>query len=158
MKYRILTLCTAALLIGAVACDDGIDDPDFEDPTMQSLAGDWVARADTGLFVLSFGGLADDLLEEGAYVELSLQADGQASGQLFVPEDEDGLNDEGADETFGGTWDLAEDDDVFFIDLDHDADTFLRDVALFVDTQDQLVVDAVSGAGERIQLVLIRTD
>ena len=117
---RSLTLFVVAglTLPGLVACDDDPTGPDRAE-----IAGSY--EATTLIGHASDGDV--DALAEGGYLDIVLRADGTTTGTFFVPEgDEDG-SDLNADLT--GTW-AVDGDQVTF---DHDADTFIRDVAFTYD-------------------------
>ena len=149
LTKRTLMLAATVLVLGAAACED---DDDLDDPTLASLAGNFEARGETGVFSVTIGGLPVDVLDAGGFVELSLEADGTTTGRLFFPGgDEDGGD---LDETLDGTWSLREDDDDWVVELSHESDTFLRDVELEVESNDRLSIDeTVSGARVQVQLI-----
>jgi hypothetical protein len=124
----------AAVLAFAAACDDTTTEP-----TRASLAGTYVATT----FTSTTNGVVTNHLQSGGMVTLTLTSAGTTTGQILVPNE--------TDDNLAGTWDIVDDDE---IDLDHDADTFIRDMELRV-VGNTLVGDRTFG-GTRIQLVLTR--
>jgi hypothetical protein len=97
-------------------------------PTMASVAGSYTATT----FTVTESGGTTNILAAGGSISLTLAAAGTTSGTLFVP---GGAEDGGDfDEDLTGTWTLQDST----VSLDHDADTFLRDMTLTVRGQ-QLV-------------------
>ena len=92
------------------------------------------------------GGATTDWLEDGAFVQLSLAANGTTTGRLFVPGAEEGGSDMDVDLT--GTWTLHGET----VRLKHSADTFLRDMPLT--TQGSRLIGDQSFGERRIRLVL----
>jgi hypothetical protein len=95
---------------------------------MTSVAGSYAATS----FTVTEAGGTTDVLSTGGSITLSLTAGGTTNGRLFVPGGaEDGSD---FDEDLTGTWALQDST----VTLDHDADTFLRDMTFTVRGQ-QLV-------------------
>ncbi|MGH7504812.1 MAG: hypothetical protein ACRELX_04145 [Longimicrobiales bacterium] len=152
MKHRILTIAAASLLAVAPGCDQ---DAELTDPSMTAIAGDWEARGDHGVFLYRAGGLTTDVLGMGGYVTLALEADGTASGRLFVPS----TTGDDLDVPFLGTWMLDEIDDFdedVAVEIDTPAELFLRDVKLEVASENRLEANENFLGGENVLLVLVR--
>jgi hypothetical protein len=105
--FLMLTLPGAAL-----ACSDSTA------PTLDDVAGSYTAEQ----FTTEEGGVVTDQLAGGASLNLVLASDGSTTGRLFVPGGDEGGGDFDAD--LVGTWSL----DGATVTLDHEADTFLRDM------------------------------
>jgi hypothetical protein len=95
---------------------------------MASVAGSYTATT----FTVTGTGGTTNVLAAGGSISLTLAAAGTTSGRLFVPGGGEGSGD--FDEALTGTWTLQDST----VTLDHDADTFLRDMTLTVRGQ-QLV-------------------
>lgn len=136
------------LAIALAACADSGTEPDG--PFVHDVAGAYSADPDFGAltFTSTTDGETIDQLAQGASISLRLDPDGTTEGQLLVPAgDEDG-SDIAAD--LAGTWELNGD----VVTLDHDADTFLRDMPLEL-RANQLVGDATF-SGTRVDVALQR--
>jgi hypothetical protein len=114
MRGITMTRLIAFSALAFLGCDS--DDP-FT-PSVDNVAGTYTATT----FTTTAAGVTTDHLAAGASVELTLSADGSTSGRLFVPD----AGEEGGDfeANLVGSWTI---DDQSVV-LDHDADTFLRDV------------------------------
>ena len=148
------SLAFVALAAFAVAaCEDTGPVPIGPDGEL-AVAGTWAASPGEGgefgaiRFRADTADVSRDMLAEGASLVLGLHPNGVTSGRLFIPANVEGVPD--FDEDLTGTWRL-EDGEVV---LDHDADTFLRDVTFEFD-DDRLVVDDLIG-GVRVQIELER--
>jgi hypothetical protein len=124
----------AAVLAFVVACDDT-----STEPTPASLAGSYVATT----FTSTTNGTVTNHLQNGGMVTLTLTAAGTTTGQILIPNE--------TNDNLVGTWEILDDDE---IDLDHDADTFIRDMELHI-VGNTLVGDRTFG-DTRIQIVLTR--
>lgn len=114
-KTMAMALLAATAAFGA--CDDD-NDPNVPDDEMQVVAGSYTALT---LNTTETGGVID-WLDAGGILTLNLQANGATTGRLFLPgADEDGSD---VDADLTGTWELEDGE----VELDHDADTFLRDM------------------------------
>jgi hypothetical protein len=115
-------------------------------PTEESVAGTYQA----GTFTVTSAVGTTDLLAAGASVDVTLAADGTASGRLFVP----GAGEDGADldEDLTGTWTLSG-DTVMFVQT---AATFIRD-ADFIAGRNTLTGEGTFGS-LTVFLQLIKTD
>ena len=104
-------LCSTLL----IACEDPL--------VVDDLAGAYLATT----FTVTHGGSTDDLLAAGAFVWIGLAVDGTTFGSLFVP----GGNEDGSDLSadLAGTWAL----DRTQVSLEHESDTFLRDMLFDAD-------------------------
>lgn len=117
----------AAMLLTA-GCGDQGQGPD---PQVALVAGTYSAEGSFGAVVFTTrradGTDTTDWLAEGASIRLNLHEDMTTSGRLYIPGgDEDGSD---MDEDLTGTWTLQGNR----VSLDHEADTFLRDMDLFFD-------------------------
>ena len=130
------------------ACSDSPTEP--APLTVQAVAGVYGASGAFGAYTFTTvdSGVVTDWLEAGASISLRLNTDGTTEGELFVP----GVGDDGSDveESLTGTWHLAGS----AVTLEHDADTFLRDMPL------TMVIDRLEGdrafGGTRVRLTLQR--
>jgi hypothetical protein len=111
----------AAVLVAA--CGDSTA------PTMASVAGSYTATT----FTVTETGGTTNVLAAGGSISLTLAAAGTTGGRLFVPGGGEGGGD--FDEALTGTWTLQDST----VTLDHDADTFLRDMTLTFRSRRQLV-------------------
>jgi hypothetical protein len=130
------------------ACSDSPTEP--VPLTIEAVAGVYGASGAFGAYTFTTvdSGVVTDWLDAGASIALRLNIDGTSEGELFVPgADEDGSDFE-ADLT--GTWRLEDN----AVTLEHDADTFLREMPLTV------VVGRLEGDrtfdGTRVRLTLQR--
>lgn len=119
-------------LVLAVACVSACGDAEQgPDPQVALLAGTYAAEAPFGAVVFTSTGPEGtedvDWLARGASIRLVLLEDMTTSGRLFVPGADEGGGD--IDEDLTGTWSLFGDK----ISLEHEADTFLRDMDLLID-------------------------
>lgn len=107
---RYVHMVVLVVITAITACDDPL--------TANHLAGSYEAS----LFTVVEGSSTEDLLAQGASIDLTLNANGSTSGRLFVP----GGNEDGSDldTALDGKWTL-DGSQVFF---DHPADTFIRDM------------------------------
>ena len=140
---------TALALAG---CSENPSGPESREEAMARLAGDYTASGAFGaiVFTTTTDGETIDWLDEGAFLQIRLTADGATSGRVFVP----GVDEDGGDfdEDLTGTWELI-DDEIFF---EHDADTFIRDMPFEVDGN-RLIGDRTFEADEvRVQVELVR--
>lgn len=129
---------TLILVPLAIACNETAG------PSVGTVAGVYVATT----FTSTSNGVATNYLAEGGNILVLLANSGITEGQLVVP----GGNDDGstliADLT--GTWALSGST----VELDHAADTFLRDMSFTV-SGTRLLGDATFG-DLRIQVTLAR--
>jgi hypothetical protein len=114
-RMRFLGAITVALVLTA-ACDD----TDATAPSPSSLAGTYVA---TRLTSTTGTSASVNQLGRGASITLTLAASGATSGRVLVPDPVEPL-----DASLAGTWTLVGGD----VELDHPADTFLRDMTFTV--------------------------
>lgn len=114
-------------------------------PTVETVAGSYTAAS----FTVSSPAGSIDLLALGAFVEVTLAADGTTTGQLFVP----GAADDGgdADEDLTGTWTL----DGSTVTFSQAADTFIPDVQ-FTAGRNRLTGEGTF-QGQTVRLVLTKT-
>jgi hypothetical protein len=150
MNRSLLRLLALAMPLALAGCDDGVSPRVL---SLDEVAGSYVATRPAGgtlslgalTFTIVQGGVTRDLLAEGSTIDLGLHADGTTSGRLFVKNaDEEG--DLEADLT--GTWSL----DGNIVRLDHEADTFLRDMTLTVRVRE--LEGEETFAGVRVRVVL----
>lgn len=142
---RFLSVCACSVVV--VGCGEGID----ADPTMTLVAGDYVASDGMGglsLVTTGVNGDTIDWLASGASIELALDLDGTTSGRMFVPNgDEDGGD---FDADLVGTWSIQGS----VVRLEHDADTFLRDIHL--DYEDGVLRGSFTGDEPFVHVTLVR--
>jgi hypothetical protein len=131
-----------------VAC--GESDPVGPDPSLTLAAGSWSAEGAFGamVFTTSTGGSTDtvDWLARGASLVVDLRTDGTTRGHLFVPGvDEDGGD---IDEDLTGTWTF----EGSTVRMQHEADTFLRDMTFDYDVDVLMGEQTFSGSTIRVVL------
>lgn len=150
---RAQTLFVALTLLAAAACEDTDPVPIGPDDEL-AISGTYAAspgnEGEFGaiLFRADTADISRDMIAEGASLVLGLHANGATSGRIVIPANVEGVPDFDVD--LEGTWRL-EDGQVV---LDHEADTFLRDLSFEVDG-DRLVADDMVG-GVRVRLELER--
>lgn len=116
-----LPTLTVILLFGAGLGACGDDDGFGPEPIDQ---GDVAAAYEATTFTSTTDGETTDQLAEGAEFDITLNADGTTSGQLFVP---GGAEDGGDfDVSLDGTWSFDGATDQ--VEFEHTADTFVRDM------------------------------
>lgn len=151
MCRRVRLIATAVALAAATAlvpgCGDDPVGPALVD-TRAEVVGSWGATA----FTVEQDGETTDVLAEGGSLELVFRDDGTTGGQLLVP----GGAEDGGDleASMEGTWSLQDPDTdgPVSVEVDQQADTFVRDVA-WVGGEDRLTASA-SFAGTEITVVL----
>ncbi len=118
MATRLAYCFAAPLLVLGGAC---------EDEPAALTAEDVVGTYHATTFTTQEAGNTTDLLAAGASITLVMNANFTTAGRLFVP----GGNEDGSDfdADLTGTWTLSGQT----VDLDHPADTFLRDMSLTAD-------------------------
>jgi hypothetical protein len=133
---RFLMAIGCALSIGAVACSD--------DPVSPSeVQGSYAAS----FFQVTENGTTTNVLSAGGTVTLELTASGTTTGQIHVPSI---AGQPAFDADLAGTWAIEDET----VQLQHNADTFLRDMDLVLDG-DKLVGDRTFGP-TRIRIELTR--
>jgi len=151
---RFLPVTMALLAAAALAACDGSGTSPLTPEEGLAVSGTWAASpADGGEFgTITFqadtADISRDMIAEGASIVLGLHPDGTTSGRFFIPVNVDGVPDFDADLT--GTWSIEDG----VVHLDHEADTFLRDMPFELDG-DRLVGDEQFG-GVRVRLELER--
>ena len=134
---------------GLAACEDSSPfGPDDELLLSGTYAASPAQAGEFGAigFEAETGGELRDMIAEGASIVLGLHANGETSGHLFIPADDEGDADVDAD--LSGTWTL----EGGRVHLDHDADTFLRDLAFEIEDGELVADEDVDGARVRIEL------
>jgi hypothetical protein len=134
-----LALAAAVALVVA-ACD--------EDPaglTNEEIAGSYAATT----FTTTSDGTTTDQLSQGGSLTIQLAANGTTTGHVTVPASA-GTGGEGLDADLAGTWTLSG----AIVDLDHEADTFVRDMPFLV--QGTTLIGDQTFQGTRVQAVLTR--
>ena len=139
LKSRIFSAVLALTTgLAVTACED-------EDLEREDVAGSYTATQ----LSITTGSDVIDVLEQGGEVTLVLGVDGRTAGTIDAPAI-------GEDPAFSadleGTWDIQGE----LITLDHDADTFLRDM-VFEFEAGQLVASELFIDG-LIDITLTRTD
>jgi hypothetical protein len=141
MRALISAIFAAGLTLTLVACGD-----DAFSPTVENVSGSYTAQTFTATTVAG----TIDLLALGAEVSVTLEEDGDTTGELFVPGGGEGGEDLEAD--LVGTWTLSGSTVTF----NQEADTFLRDVE-FTAGEDALTAEG-EFSGQTLQVVLTKTD
>lgn len=122
---RVFLSVLAGVFLVSAACGESSTGPSpaegDEGPSRADVAGSYEATTLT----VTEGGTTTDALAEGASIALTLDGDGTTSGTFVVPGSmlESGEREE---LDLGGSWSLEGRD----VSLDHEADTFLRDMTL----------------------------
>lgn len=148
-----LSYVVLALAAALSACEDTTPVPIGPGDQLE-VAGTWAASPAEGgdfgaiLFRADTADISRDMIAEGASLVLGLHPNGATSGRIFVPANAAGVPD--FDEDLTGTWRIEGGE----ILLDHDADTFLRDISFELEG-DRLVADDLVG-GVRVRLELER--
>lgn len=139
-------LMLVVLLGGTAACADSTGPT--PDPTIASVAGVYRADSNGGEVTTVEGGTRTDWLAEGGSIRLDLRGDGTTSGRIFIP----GAAEEGGDfeEDLAGGWSIAGG----AVHLDHEADTFLRDMSF--QFRGERLEGSAAFSGLRTQVVLVR--
>lgn len=143
----------ALAALAAAACEDTSPIPIGPGGELE-VAGTWAASpADGGefgaiLFRADTADISRDMVAEGASLVIGLHPNGATSGRIFIPANVEGVPD--FDEDLTGTWRIEGGQ----IHLEHDADTFLRDLPFDLE-DDRLVADDLVG-GVRVRLELER--
>ncbi len=151
MSRSLVFVALAAL--AAAACEDSNPVPIGPGGELE-VAGTWAASPGEGgefgaiLFRADTADISRDMIAEGASLVLGLHPNGATSGRIFIPANAEGVPD--FDEDLTGTWRIEGGE----IHLEHDADTFLRDISFELD-DDRLVADDLVG-GVRVRLELER--
>ena len=151
MSRPLLFVALAALT--TAACEDSTSVPIGPDGELE-VAGTWAASPGEGgefgaiLFRADTADISRDMVAEGASLVLGLHPNGATSGRIFIPANAEGVPD--FDEDLTGTWRIEDGQ----IHLEHEADTFLRDLPFDLD-DDRLVADDLVG-GVRVRLELER--
>jgi hypothetical protein len=115
---RVFLSVLAGMFLLASACDDSPTGP-----TTADVAGSYEATTLT----VTDGGTTTDALAEGASIAVTLDGDGTTSGTFVVP---GSMSESGEEEVLDleGSWTLEGRN----VSLDHEADTFLRDMTFEV--------------------------
>lgn len=136
MRTRLLIPLVLTSL--AIACRESAG------PSIGTVAGVYTATT----FTSTTGGVTTNHLAEGGQILILLSIDGSTEGQLLVPDGNEDGSDVNLDLT--GTWALSGGT----VELDHAADTFLRDMPFTV-SGTRLHGD-VTIDGARVQVTLAR--
>ena len=115
---KAVPLLFVAIALAVPACSSDPADPTPEPLTAAELLGAYTATT----FTVDFGSGPENMLSGGASIQITLQANGETTERVFAPD----AGEEGGDfdESLAGTWILQG----VIVELDHDADTFLRDM------------------------------
>lgn len=149
MSKSLVFVALAAL--AAAACEDTSPVPLGPGGELE-VAGTWAASpADGGefgaiLFRADTADISRDMVAEGASLVLGLHPNGATSGRIFIPANVEGVPD--FDEDLTGTWRIEGGQ----IHLEHDADTFLRDLPFDLDDERLVADDLVGGVRVRLEL------
>ena len=128
----------AVTSVAAAGCGDTVG------PGSRELVGQYSAD----VLLLDYTTFQEDLIQEGAYLDIELHSNGETTGELFVPNGAENGGD--LYERMDGTW--RRNGDV--VTFSQNADTFVRDMDFFVQG-DQLVGDEFFG-NVRVRAVLTR--
>ena len=128
----------AATALTAAGCGDTVG------PGSRELIGQYSADQ----LLLDYTTFQEDLLQEGAYLDIELHSNGTTTGELYVPNGAENGGD--LYERMDGTWRRSGS----VVTFSQNADTFVRDMD-FVVQGDQLVGDEMFG-GVRVRVVLTR--
>lgn len=124
---RVFLSVLAGVFLVSTACGESATGPspaEVDDgPSRADVAGSYEATTLT----VTEGGATTDALAEGASIDLTLDGDGTTSGSFVVP---GSMSESGEEEVHDleGSWAL----EGRSVTLDHEADTFLRDMTLEV--------------------------
>jgi hypothetical protein len=134
----------AALALPPLALAAACASEEGTGPTRESVAGQYVATS----FTTTEDGDDTDQLAQGATLSLTLNANGTAAGQLFIPAESTGEDE--LDASMAGTWTL----EGSTVRLTQTADTFVRDTDWQV-SGNALVADETFGS-LRMRITLTR--
>lgn len=146
-RLLLASLALAAAIALVPGCGDDPVSPELVD-TRSEVVGSWGATT----FTAEQDGETTDVLSEGGSLNLVFREDGTTGGQLLVP---GGAEDGGdLDASMEGSWSLQNPDEEgpVRIEIDQDADTFVRDV-VWVGGRDRLTASEAFG-GVEITVVL----
>lgn len=137
---RACSLLSAFWLLLLSGCGDNPNDP-----TQQIVAGSYTATA----LSVTRSNTTVEMLEAGAFIEITLTTQGQTTGRLVTPAEfsESGQTEE---DNLSGTWTLNGDK----VRFSHAADTYLRDTEFRVDGN--ILVGELRNSGISIRTVLTR--
>lgn len=142
-----------ALTMICLGCDNGTAPLDLDRIRLEDLIGAYVAEE----FTATIDGEVLDVLDAGGEVSLTLNLNGSTSGHLFVPAVIAG---EGTDVDADLEGTFAFDEIAGTLRLEHDTDTFLRDIDLIPSrtaTAGIELVGAGTFAGATVQVLLRRS-
>ena len=146
------TLVFVALTaLGTAACEDTRPVPIGPDGELE-VAGTWAASPGEGgefgaiLFRADTADISRDMIAEGASLVLGIHPNGATSGRIFIPANFEGVPD--FDEDLTGTWRIEGGQ----IHLEHEADTFLRELPFELDDERLVADDLVGGIRVRLEL------
>jgi hypothetical protein len=122
-----------------LGCDDGTGPVDLDRIRLEDLIGAYVAEELT----VTIDGEVLDVLDGGGEILLALELNGSTSGHLFVPAVIAGEG-TAVDADLEGTF--AFDEIAGILRLEHDTDTFLRDIDLISSRTGTAGIE-LSGAG-----------
>lgn len=139
-SIRRLALVIVAAVAAACSDSTGV----APEPTVAAVAGTYTAT----VLNTTESGTTTDWLSEGASIRLDLALDGTTSGRMFIP----GAAEEGGDfdADLTGEWSL----DGGEVHLDHEADTFLRDLPFRV--RGERLEGSAAFSGTQTQVILVR--
>ena len=149
MSKSLVFVALAALAVAA--CEDTSPGPSGPDGEL-GVAGTWAASPGEGgefgaiQFRADTADISRDMIAEGASLVLGLHPNGVTSGRIFIPANVEGVPD--FDEDLTGTWRIENGQ----IHLEHDADTFLRDLPFDLDDERLVADDLVGGVRVRLEL------
>ena len=146
-----LPFVALALVAALSACEDTTPVPIGPGGELE-VAGTWAASPAEGgefgaiLFRADTADISRDMIAEGASLVLGLHPNGATSGRILIPANAEGVPD--FDEDLTGTWRIEDGE----IHLDHDADTFLRDISFDLEDGRLVADDLVGGVRVRLEL------
>lgn len=124
---RVFRSVLAGMFLLASACDGSSTGPSPADTTEGPSRADVAGSYEATTLSVTEGGTTTDALDEGASIAVTLDGDGTTSGTFVVP---GSMSESGEEEVLDleGSWTLQGRN----VTLDHEADTFLRDMTFEV--------------------------
>lgn len=124
---RVFLSVLAGVFLVSTACGESSTEPSPGDVTDGPSRADVAGSYEATTLTVTDDGTTTDALEEGASIALTLDGDGTTSGTFVVP---GSMSESGEEEMHDleGAWSLQGGN----VALDHEADTFLRDMTFEV--------------------------
>lgn len=122
---RVFLSVLAGVFLVSAACGESSTGPSPADDTGGPSPADVVGSYEATTLTVTDGGSTNDALADGASITVTLDGDGTTAGTFVVP---GSMSESGEEEVLDlqGTWTLEGRN----VSLDHEADTFLRDMTL----------------------------